>query len=601
MGAWKQLRTAVIGGLAVCRGCGPSSRCPRPLSQFSHPRRRLPTIRRRNSISSCPTRPSGARRNPSTFQRSKCRASSTRMSNRLITRTRPGRPQRPPARLRVPARAPVPMWRIPANPVVTIRVRVPADMVPGDDIKYVITVQNTSTADAHAVTVRNPLSADVEKVVRAEPAQDKQSTAKQLVWSFGTLKGGASKTIELVLRHKENATELKNLAYVKYEHGEAVTTKIAKPTIKVTKTAPKQTVYDKKTYTRCASRSRTPAACRPRTCAWSRIYRRRPRWTRSPRAQSAGPARRAAVDVGDRETPAARAEGHRVPRRGARVEGRVRITSVSGPRVVADRPAEARTAGCSCPASMSKLTGPTGVVNAERERAVRNRGAEHRLVAEYERQDYRDTPARLQADDEDRRRSGFPAIPSCGSSRGWIPGEAQSFCRFAIKANTPRPVGAWWWQAPRAMPAGRKRAKNSPRCSRAPPAACRLGDEPQPADAPSRSAGRTFTVKVMNHGGEVARNVRVEIDVPDAMSVVQVTPKTRIANNAVVFGAESIAGYGEVTYTLTFEGEESGPSVVLGPHGRGLPGRQANGNAEDGPRHRRPEVSSFHGGAGVAC
>src|ERR1043165_276270 len=58
------------------------------------------------------------------------------------------------------------------------------------------------------------------------------------------MKAATSKSIELVLRHKENVKELKNLAYVKYEHGESVTTKIAKPTIKVSKTAPKQTVRD---------------------------------------------------------------------------------------------------------------------------------------------------------------------------------------------------------------------------------------------------------------------------------------------------------------------------------------------------------------------
>ena len=40
----------------------------------------------------------------------------------------------------------------PAHPVITIRVRVPADAAPGDDLKYIITVQNVSSvADAHAV------------------------------------------------------------------------------------------------------------------------------------------------------------------------------------------------------------------------------------------------------------------------------------------------------------------------------------------------------------------------------------------------------------------------------------------------------------------
>src|SRR5262249_53951269 len=103
---------------------------------------------------------------------------------------------------------------------------------------------------AHAVTVRNPLAAEVEAVVKAEPEFDKtlSTPGKQLIWVIGTLKGGATKTIELTLRHKPNIAELKNLAYVKYEHGQAVTTKIAKPTVKVTKSAPKQTVRDE-TYT----------------------------------------------------------------------------------------------------------------------------------------------------------------------------------------------------------------------------------------------------------------------------------------------------------------------------------------------------------------
>ncbi len=105
-------------------------------------------------------------------------------------------------------------------------------------------MQNTSTADAHGVTVRNPLSAEVEKVVKSEPEADKASTDKQLVWSFGTLKGGQSKTIELTLRYKQDATQLKNVAYVRFEYGEVVTTKIAKPTIKVTKSARSKRVRD---------------------------------------------------------------------------------------------------------------------------------------------------------------------------------------------------------------------------------------------------------------------------------------------------------------------------------------------------------------------
>ena len=42
----------------------------------------------------------------------------------------------------------------PPSPVVRIQVRVPADSAPGDDLKYLITIQNISQADAHQVIVR---------------------------------------------------------------------------------------------------------------------------------------------------------------------------------------------------------------------------------------------------------------------------------------------------------------------------------------------------------------------------------------------------------------------------------------------------------------
>ena len=132
----------------------------------------------------------------------------------------------------------------PPTPVVRIQVRVPADAPPGDDIKYTITVQNTSSAPAHGVTVRNPIPDGAEKAVSAEPAWDKDSTPKELLWKFGTLAAGKSKSIELTLRPKAGASEIKNLAYVRFEHGEAVTTRLNKPAVRITKAAPQQTVRD---------------------------------------------------------------------------------------------------------------------------------------------------------------------------------------------------------------------------------------------------------------------------------------------------------------------------------------------------------------------
>ena len=94
---------------------------------------------------------------------------------------------------------------------------------------------------------------NVENAAKAEPDFDRTlSTAKELVWKFGTLAPGKSKVIELTLRPKKDAGEVKNLAYVSFEHGEAVTTRINKPTVKITKSAPKQAVRDEQYVVRIA-------------------------------------------------------------------------------------------------------------------------------------------------------------------------------------------------------------------------------------------------------------------------------------------------------------------------------------------------------------
>jgi uncharacterized repeat protein (TIGR01451 family) len=67
----------------------------------------------------------------------------------------------------------------------------------------------------------------------------------------------------------------------------------------------------------------------------------------------------------------------------------------------------------------------------------------------------------------------------------------------------------------------------------------------------------TFTVKVRNNGGEAARNVRVEIELPEAVSFVQVTPNVRPLGTKLAFGPEVVPAYGEAVYTVTFEAKQS--------------------------------------------
>ena len=437
----------------------------------------------------------------------------------------------------------------PPHPVVTIRVRVPADMLPGDDIKYIITVQNTSTADAHGVTVRNPLAAEVESVVKADPPEDKtQSTAKQLIWAFGTLKGGATKTIELILRHKPNVTEMKNLAYVKFEHGESVTTKIAKPTIKVSKTAPKQTVRDEtyKVSLQVENTGKVPAE-------GVRVIENLPASAEVESITAGG--KKLAQPEGQQwmweiaklQPGEKKVIEYRVTAREAKDV--FTLTSVSGQRLVADKPAEARTQVL-VPGLEVKLTGPTGVVNAgesaKYEITVRNTGTLPSTSVKVTGALPADCKPTMKTDGGQIFRDSIVwQVPRLE------PGEAQAF-RFAIKASTTgrRVVVASATDA-RGMKAGQELATVF-----AGTAALVWETRFDPQTIQVGKQG-VFTVKVKNQGGEAARNVQLRIDVPDAVTVVQVTPKTQINGAAIVFGTESIPAYGEQIYTLTFQGAKA--------------------------------------------
>jgi uncharacterized repeat protein (TIGR01451 family) len=437
----------------------------------------------------------------------------------------------------------------PPHPIVTIRVRVPADAAPGDDIKYVITVRNVSAADAHSVTVRNPLAAEIEAVVKAEPEPDKaQSTAKQLVWALGTLKPGLTKTIELTLRHKPNVTELKNLAYVKFEHGQSVTTKIAKPTIKVSKAAPKQTVRDEqfKVQVLVENTGKVPAEGvrvvenLPSSAEFEPITAGAKRVQQVEGQQWVWEIAR--LQPGERKV----IEYRVTPREAKDV---FTLTSVSGQKLVADKPAEGRTQVL-VPGLEVKLTGPVGVVaageSARYEIVVRNTGTLPSANVKVTGALPADCKPTMKTDGGQIYRDSIVwTLPRLE------PGEAQSF-RFGMKANTTgRRVVVASASDARGLKAGQEVATVF-----AGTAALVWETEFKPLTVQVGKQG-TFTVKVKNNGGEAARDVKLQMDVPDAVSVVQVTPKTRVEGSALAFGAESIPAYGDLTYTITFEGKKA--------------------------------------------
>src|SRR5712692_7332530 len=113
----------------------------------------------------------------------------------------------------------------PPTPVVTICVRVPAQATAGQELEYRICLENRSAAAAHHVIVRNPLPATA-RFVRAN--SEPSAREPELQWQLGTLEGGARREILLVLS-PTGADDIKNCARVQFEHGQCVTTKVARP------------------------------------------------------------------------------------------------------------------------------------------------------------------------------------------------------------------------------------------------------------------------------------------------------------------------------------------------------------------------------------
>jgi uncharacterized repeat protein (TIGR01451 family) len=129
----------------------------------------------------------------------------------------------------------------PPTPVVAICVRVPVQAVAGQELEYRICLENRSPAAAHHVIVRNPVPANA-RFVRASP--EPSARDPELQWRLGTLEGGAKREIVLVLSPTVG-DDIKNCARVQFEHGECVTTKVARPALKLQKEGPTRALlYD---------------------------------------------------------------------------------------------------------------------------------------------------------------------------------------------------------------------------------------------------------------------------------------------------------------------------------------------------------------------
>ncbi len=132
--------------------------------------------------------------------------------------------------------------REPPVPVVAISVHVPAHAAVGQELDYRITVANRSAAAAHHVVVRDRLPANA-RLVRADP--EPAAGEPELLWQLGTLEAGASRDITLVLMPTGQG-DITNCARVQFEHGQCVTTRIARPGLSLRKEGPSEAVVNER-------------------------------------------------------------------------------------------------------------------------------------------------------------------------------------------------------------------------------------------------------------------------------------------------------------------------------------------------------------------
>jgi uncharacterized repeat protein (TIGR01451 family) len=126
----------------------------------------------------------------------------------------------------------------PPAPAITMLVLVPQDAPPNQPIPYTIQVTNNSQADAGKVKVRMPLPEGT--ALAASDPKPLDETARELVWEIHSLAKGETKKIEVKLKVLGNLNEVQAKAYVSYEFGQAVKTRLSAQKLKVATELPKE-------------------------------------------------------------------------------------------------------------------------------------------------------------------------------------------------------------------------------------------------------------------------------------------------------------------------------------------------------------------------
>jgi uncharacterized repeat protein (TIGR01451 family) len=136
----------------------------------------------------------------------------------------------------------------PVTPVVTITVQAPKEVPPGKDVEYHLVVENISKAPAHHVRVLDRLPPGAHFVRSTIPAKHESPEGKDYSWDLGTLAPSDRKEIVLVITPPDTG-EFENQAFVQFEHGLKVKTRVARPDLRLRVQAPPRAgIHEAVTY-----------------------------------------------------------------------------------------------------------------------------------------------------------------------------------------------------------------------------------------------------------------------------------------------------------------------------------------------------------------
>ena len=126
------------------------------------------------------------------------------------------------------------VFKTPPTPVVSVKLRIPADVNVNQEVECKIIVEaldfTPSRGSARPATSGRPS-------LRASP--EPSAKDPELIWKLGTLSAGCKQEISLVLL-PTTAGAIANCARVEFEHGQCTTTRVHKPGLQVRREGPKR-------------------------------------------------------------------------------------------------------------------------------------------------------------------------------------------------------------------------------------------------------------------------------------------------------------------------------------------------------------------------